>query len=78
MNAMCGLCGSFYNQQCTHWPSCSPAPDPVWEYQVEGVDQLTSDAHGMLNALGDQGWELVGMSVQPNGVTAFVFKRRKP
>lgn len=78
MADICGLCGGFYNQQCPRWPSCQPAPDPAWEYQVEAVDQLTQNADGMLNALGAQGWELVGMSVQPNGVTGFVFKRRRP
>lgn len=24
----CGRCGGFYNQACTHWPLCAPAPNP--------------------------------------------------
>lgn len=24
----CGRCGGFYNEQCPHWPPCSPAESP--------------------------------------------------
>lgn len=24
----CGTCGGFYNESCTHWPMCKPAPNP--------------------------------------------------
>jgi hypothetical protein len=25
MTQVCGTCGGFYNDQCPHWPRCSPS-----------------------------------------------------
>lgn len=50
-----------------------------WEYKLAFLDttefQVKSERD--LNALGNQGWELVGMLPETPGKARLVFKRRK-
>lgn len=63
-------------------PQSRPDPlyvhvQPQWEYRerVHPLDALPTEAD--LNALGDEGWELVGMTVA-GGAVHYYFKRERP
>jgi hypothetical protein len=54
-----------------------PAPKyPRWQYIIREIDFGRDGLD--LNELGDQGWELVSVVLDPNGVHKFYFKRPVP
>jgi len=48
--------------------------EPVWEYKVRKATQGASPDEAELNALGAQGWELVGVATEGTALH-FYFKR---